>query len=272
MPARSVVIEKLTKFTGERHEFLTPGEYTQLTGRAGRRGIDDVGYAVVLWSPFVPFDQVAGLAGARTYALTSRLPPDLQHGRQPGAPVPARPGPPPAQPVVRPVPGRQRRRRARGPAGARREQLDRQRRPGPQRAGATSRSTGAARRPLDEARRGTAATTRVTAALDRLRPGDVLSVPAPGRPGGGARATSAAGAAAPAAARGHGRAGPRPPRRRRLPCRARRHRPGRPPGALRAAEPRPISRPRSRGGSDAGARSMSNEPNLHRRETRWHTQ
>src|ERR1700728_297289 len=93
MPARSVVIEKLTKFTSERHEFLNPGEYTQLTGRAGRRGIDDVGYAVVLWSPFVPFDQVAGLAGARTYALTSsfrptynmaanlvrRYPPDVAH-------------------------------------------------------------------------------------------------------------------------------------------------------------------------------------------------
>ena len=75
MPARSVVIEKLTKFSGERHEFLTPGEYTQLTGRAGRRGIDEVGYAVVLWSPFVPFDQVAGLAGARTYALTSSFRP-----------------------------------------------------------------------------------------------------------------------------------------------------------------------------------------------------
>ena len=75
MPARSVVIEKLSKFTGERHEFLSPGEYTQLTGRAGRRGIDKVGYAVVLWSPFVPFDQVAGLASTRTYALTSSFHP-----------------------------------------------------------------------------------------------------------------------------------------------------------------------------------------------------
>jgi ATP-dependent RNA helicase HelY len=75
MPARSVVIEKLTKFTGESHKFLTPGEYTQLTGRAGRRGIDDVGYAVVLWSPFVPFDQVAGLASTRTYRLTSAFRP-----------------------------------------------------------------------------------------------------------------------------------------------------------------------------------------------------
>ena len=75
MPARSVVIEKLSKFTGERHEFLTPGEYTQLTGRAGRRGIDDIGYAVVLWSPYVPFDQVAGLASTRTYALKSSFRP-----------------------------------------------------------------------------------------------------------------------------------------------------------------------------------------------------
>jgi ATP-dependent RNA helicase HelY len=75
MPARSVVIEKLTKFDGERHVFLTPGEYTQFTGRAGRRGIDQVGYAVVLWSPFVPFDQVASLASRRTYALSSSFRP-----------------------------------------------------------------------------------------------------------------------------------------------------------------------------------------------------
>jgi ATP-dependent RNA helicase HelY len=75
MPARSVVIEKLSKFTGEHHEMLTPGEYTQLAGRAGRRGIDDVGYVVVLWDPFVPFEQVAGLASRRTYALTSSFRP-----------------------------------------------------------------------------------------------------------------------------------------------------------------------------------------------------
>ena len=75
MPARSVVIERLTKFTGEPHEFLTPGEYTQLTGRAGRRGIDDLGYAIVLWSPFVPFDQVASLASSRTYGLRSAFRP-----------------------------------------------------------------------------------------------------------------------------------------------------------------------------------------------------
>jgi ATP-dependent RNA helicase HelY len=75
MPARSVVIERLSKFTGERREFLTPGEYTQLTGRAGRRGIDEIGYAIVLWSPFVPFDQVASLASSRTYALRSAFRP-----------------------------------------------------------------------------------------------------------------------------------------------------------------------------------------------------
>ena len=75
MPARSVVIEKLTKFTGEHHEFLTPGEYTQLTGRAGRRGIDDLGHAVVLWSPFVPFDQVASLAASRSFHLRSSFRP-----------------------------------------------------------------------------------------------------------------------------------------------------------------------------------------------------
>ena len=75
MPARTVVIEKLTKFTGDHHELLTPGEYTQLTGRAGRRGIDDVGQAVAVWSPFVSFDRVAALASSRTFNLRSAFRP-----------------------------------------------------------------------------------------------------------------------------------------------------------------------------------------------------
>jgi ATP-dependent RNA helicase HelY len=75
MPARAVVIEKLSKFTGERHTFLTAGEYTQLTGRAGRRGIDEVGDAIVLWSPFVTFEQVAELASARSFAIRSSFRP-----------------------------------------------------------------------------------------------------------------------------------------------------------------------------------------------------
>ncbi len=75
MPARSVVIEKLTKFTGEHHQQLTPGEYTQLTGRAGRRGIDNLGHAVVLWSPWVRFDEVAELAGSTAFHLRSAFKP-----------------------------------------------------------------------------------------------------------------------------------------------------------------------------------------------------
>ena len=75
MPARSVVIEDLWKFQGERHELLTPGEYTQLTGRAGRRGIDDLGHAIVLFQRQVPFDRVASLASTRTYELTSSFRP-----------------------------------------------------------------------------------------------------------------------------------------------------------------------------------------------------
>ena len=75
MPARTVVIDKLTKFTGEHHAMLTPGEYTQLTGRAGRRGIDELGQAIVLWNPFTTFDQVAGLAASRWFHLNSAFRP-----------------------------------------------------------------------------------------------------------------------------------------------------------------------------------------------------
>jgi ATP-dependent RNA helicase HelY len=75
MPARTVVLEKLDKWNGEAHAALTPGEYTQLTGRAGRRGIDVEGHAVVLWQPGMDAGGVAGLAGTRTYPLNSSFRP-----------------------------------------------------------------------------------------------------------------------------------------------------------------------------------------------------
>src|SRR5262245_3179641 len=75
MPARSVVLERLTKFTGEEHRMLTPGEYTQLSGRAGRRGIDDKGHAWILWSPFVSVDELADLARSREFELRSAFRP-----------------------------------------------------------------------------------------------------------------------------------------------------------------------------------------------------
>ncbi len=75
MPARTVVIEKLSKWNGEAHADLTPGEYTQLTGRAGRRGLDVEGHAVVLWQPGMNPREVAGLASTRTYPLRSSFRP-----------------------------------------------------------------------------------------------------------------------------------------------------------------------------------------------------
>jgi ATP-dependent RNA helicase HelY len=75
MPARTVVIEKLTKWNGETHADITPGEYTQLTGRAGRRGLDVEGHGVVLWQPGMNPREVAGLASTRTYPLRSSFRP-----------------------------------------------------------------------------------------------------------------------------------------------------------------------------------------------------
>ena len=107
MPARSVVIEKLSKWNGETHADITPGEYTQLTGRAGRRGIDVEGHGVVLWQQGFDPKAVAGLASTRTYPLKSSFRPSYnmavnlvhQFGREHG--------PRAARVVVRAVPGRQ---------------------------------------------------------------------------------------------------------------------------------------------------------------------
>jgi len=90
MPARTVLLEKLSKWNGEAHVPITPGEYTQLTGRAGRRGIDIEGNAVILWSNEIDATSAAGLAATRTYPLKSSFAPTynmsvnlvLQMGRE----------------------------------------------------------------------------------------------------------------------------------------------------------------------------------------------
>jgi ATP-dependent RNA helicase HelY len=75
MPARTVVLEKLSKWNGEGHVAISAGEYTQLTGRAGRRGIDIEGNAVILWSNDLDSNTVGGLASTRTYPLKSSFKP-----------------------------------------------------------------------------------------------------------------------------------------------------------------------------------------------------
>ncbi len=75
MPARTVVIEKLSKWNGETHADITPGEYTQLTGRAGRRGLDVEGHGIVLWQQGMNPRELAGLASTRTYPLRSSFRP-----------------------------------------------------------------------------------------------------------------------------------------------------------------------------------------------------
>jgi ATP-dependent RNA helicase HelY len=75
MPARTVVLEKLEKFNGEARVPITPGEYTQLTGRAGRRGIDVEGHSVIQWQDGLDPQAVASLASRRSYPLNSSFRP-----------------------------------------------------------------------------------------------------------------------------------------------------------------------------------------------------
>jgi len=75
MPARTVVLDRLDKYNGEGRVQITPGEYTQLTGRAGRRGIDTEGHSVIQWAANLDPNYVAPLASKRTYPLNSSFKP-----------------------------------------------------------------------------------------------------------------------------------------------------------------------------------------------------
>ena len=75
MPARTVVIERLTKVREHGRSGLTSGEYAQMTGRAGRRGLDRVGHAVVVWAPGVELSGLAALATSPAPELRSSFRP-----------------------------------------------------------------------------------------------------------------------------------------------------------------------------------------------------
>ena len=279
MPARTVVIEKLTKFTGDHHEMLTPGEYTQLTGRAGRRGIDDEGHAVVLWSPFVPFEQVAALAASRTFHLRSAFRPTYNMAANLVGTYTSDAGPPPAQPVVRPVPGRPRRRAPRGPAGAGARQPGRRR---GQQAESPYGDIWDYRRSLDEVRaRRRGRDDLVAVGLARLRPGEVVHAVEGPLPRAGRRRRQRPPQGRDAPDDGHQAGRPAAAHRRRLRRRAacRRHGPpadgvqpeprrvpprGRP-GARQRQAARPAERPAGRRRVADGAHPVESDPDLRQR-------
>lgn len=76
MPARAVVLEKTTKFNGDTHAMLTSAEYSQITGRAGRRGIDTKGTALVLDQPDLDLDALSALVDTPRFPLHSAFAPD----------------------------------------------------------------------------------------------------------------------------------------------------------------------------------------------------
>ena len=75
MPARSVALERFTKYSDAGRQFLTSAEYSQMTGRAGRRGLDDEGHAIVCFSPDIALHDVGRVALAAPGDLHSSFRP-----------------------------------------------------------------------------------------------------------------------------------------------------------------------------------------------------
>ena len=73
LPARTVVIDRVTRPDGQGRSTMSAAEFTQLAGRAGRRGLDVAGHVVVPWQADVSFPEVAGLAGGRPRRIASML-------------------------------------------------------------------------------------------------------------------------------------------------------------------------------------------------------
>ena len=190
MPARTVVLERLVKFNGEQHVPLTPGEYTQLTGRAGRRGIDVEGHAVVLWQPTTSVTRRRRRSG---------LHPDLpaaqfvcavvQHDDQPGPAHGPGAGAPTAGAVLRAVPGGPVGRRAGHGHRARREDARRDRRRTAADRDAPILEYARLRAAISERERAQARASRLQRrraandALTALRRGDIITI-GQGRRGG----------------------------------------------------------------------------------------
>lgn len=75
MPARSTVISSTSKRTDSGHRMLTANEFLQMSGRAGRRGMDEVGYVTVVGTPFQTPEEVAELVLSDSNPLESKFSP-----------------------------------------------------------------------------------------------------------------------------------------------------------------------------------------------------